>query len=92
MWYQAYFSYGLLKVYWIFFLSFHYFYFYSSRGKLFEVVLDEEAESGTFVDDVNDTFLTLKCHEILWKTLEPFPFILLVVVVVADFISTRIEE
>ena len=56
------------------------------------MVLDEEAESGTFVDDVNDTFLTLKCHEILWKTLEPFPFILLVAVVVADFISTRIEE
>ena len=48
MWYQTYFSYGLF-----YFLSFHYFYFYSSRGKLFEVVLDEEAESGTFVDDGN---------------------------------------
>ena len=77
-----------------FFFSFHYFYFYSSRGKLFEVVLDEEAESGTFVDDGDDTVLTLKCHEILWKTLEPFAFILLVVVVVVvvDFISTRIQE
>ena len=59
-------------------------------------MLDEEAESGTFVDDGNDTVLTLKCHEILWKTLEPFVFILLVVVVVVvvvvDFISTRIQE
>ena len=55
-------------------------------------MLDEEVESGTFVDDGNDTVLTLKCHEILWKTLEPFAFLVVVVVVVVDFISTRIEE